>query len=166
MRSPASPAASMSAPGSLMSPQTSTLSPAATITKGPTPKQKPAIKKTLASRVKKTSVPKKARVSKVRPVSELNLLNFASLGAEEKASIIQPLLQGIDPFTGTTLPASAPVPTGMQIENVIAPSTTNSTARHMTEDDFNALLNFTTSSDIVYNHGQVNHSNNLNAAAR
>ncbi|KAH6224115.1 hypothetical protein HBI42_070550 [Parastagonospora nodorum] len=166
MRSSTSPAAPMSSPGSIMSPQTSTSSPAATIPKDPTLKQKPATKKTRASRVKKTSVPKKARVSKVRPVSELGPLNFASLGAEEKASILQPLLQGIDPFTGTELPVSAPVPMSMQSEIMPAPSTAISTAGHMTDDEFNALLNFTTGDDIAYNHGQVDHFSNFDAAAR
>lgn len=166
MRSSASPAAPMPVPGSVMSPQTSTSSPAATIPKGPTPKQKPATKKTSASRVKKTSVPKKARVAKVRPVSELDPLNFASLGAEEKASILQPLLQGIDPFTGTALPVSASVPASIQSEVMPAPATAISTAGHMTGDEFNALLNFTTGDDIAYNYSQVDHFGNFDAAAR
>jgi hypothetical protein len=165
MRFSTSRAAPMSSPGSIMSPQTSASSPAATIPKGPNPKQKPATKKTRTSRVKKTSVPKKAPISKVRPVSELDPFNFASLGAEEKASMLQPLLQGIDPFTGPELLVSAPIPMSMQSEIMPAPSTAISTAGHMTDDEFNALLNFTTGDSIAYNHDQVDHFSNFDAAA-
>jgi hypothetical protein len=161
--SSAFPAAGMSSPGSMMGHQTSTSTPAATLSATLAPKRKQAVKKRCALRVQKTPALKKAPSHKVRPVNELYDLNFATLGAEEKASVLLPLLEGIDPFTGIHFGPSA-LSHGRNVQ--AAPATTRPLDDSMTLEDFNALVNWTSGNNHTLNFGQLNHSEGVDGAAR
>jgi hypothetical protein len=50
--------------------------------------------------VKKTPTPMKTVAPKERTLKELSVMNFMSLEQSDKARILLPLLQGVDPFTG------------------------------------------------------------------
>jgi hypothetical protein len=111
MRTPSAPAMLLSPPSTTVAKQTFSSSLPAACPATPTPKRKPAVRKPRAPRVKKAPAPKKTAAPKERTLKELSVMNFMSLEQSDKARILLPLLQGVDPFTNTqfSLPGSMSV---------------------------------------------------------
>lgn len=101
MRNPSSPAVALSLHSTRVVNSTFASSPAASLPATPPPKRKAAVKKPRAPRVKKTPTPKKTSTPKERTIKELWDQQFMTLDRAEKARVLLPLLQGIDPLTGT-----------------------------------------------------------------